>query len=137
MEVDEILLNSIGQSEGATWWAEAQCHRGIRTRITYLTIVPPGALLYIRCDDQDEAEFVRSYMVEQGGCHPKTVTVRQVGRLITCRGCGRRRPFWATARGLGQHCRPCWWARTDWSSLTQPEGGQAVSSDVHPGPGRT
>lgn len=109
VEVDEIFLNAIGAQdrEALGWWLLHSGRRGIADRTITLFVAPPGALLYVRCDDRDQAEWLAGFLVEKG-LHVKGVTVRQVGRLITCKGCGERRPFWATTRRGGRRCRPCW-----------------------------
>lgn len=109
VEVDEVFLNSTSaQPRGPmNWWAEMSGRPGLMRRTVYLTIVPPGALLYLACDDADEAEWLRDVLVDHG-MHDKGVTVRHLGRTITCRGCGQSRPFWVRTRRSGQLCRHCW-----------------------------
>lgn len=116
VEVDEIFLNSTGAQDRTAmeWWAIHSGRPGIAARTIYLFWAPPGMLLYLRCDDREEAEFIAGFLVEKG-LHPKGVTVRQLGRTITCRRCGERRPFWARTK-KGQQCRPCW---TEWADYTR------------------
>lgn len=116
VEVNEILLNSTGaQSRAAMeWWAIHSGRPGIVARTIYLMWAPPGMFLYIRCDDQEEAEFIAGFLVEKG-LHPKGVAVRQLGRLIRCKGCGERRPLWVRSSS-GSRCRPGW---TEWVDYTR------------------
>jgi hypothetical protein len=125
VEVNEILLTSTGAQDrrGMEWWAIYSGRPGIAARTIYLAIMPPGALLYIRCDDQEQAEFVHGALLLHG-LHPKGVTIRQVGRPVRCKGCGERRPFWATARKIGPHCRPCW---DRWTDLAHPGDDEPAS----------
>lgn len=136
VEIDEILLNSIGAQDRAAmgWWVLHSGLPGIAARTLHLFIAPPGALLYITCDDRDEAEWLAGFLVERG-LHAKGVTVRHLGRPITCRGCGERRPFWATTRRSGQFCRPCWdeQARLPHPGSGQESAGEAVALGPHRG----
>ncbi|MFB4306937.1 hypothetical protein [Actinomadura sp. GTD37] len=122
VEVDEIFLNSIGgqDRDAMAWWALHSGRPGIAARTIYLFIAPPGALLYLTCTDREEAEFIAGVLVGHG-LHPKGVTVRQLGRTITCKGCGERRPLWARIKS-GQRCRPCW---AEWAAYTRR--GRAAS----------
>lgn len=132
VEVDEIFLNSIGAQsrEAMAWWALHSGRPGLAARTVYLFIAPVGALLYLRCDDREEAEFIAGHLVEKG-LHPKGVTARQLGRPFLCKWCGERRPFWATTSKGGRRCRPCWnaWFSLDWPGGDQEApAGEAVTS---------
>lgn len=109
VEVNEIFLNSTGAQdrEVMDWWLLHGGRPGIAARTIHLAIFPPGALLYIRCDDEEEARWLRSFLVEKG-LHNKGVAVRRLGQIIRCAGCDERRPYWARTRLLGQRCRSCW-----------------------------
>jgi hypothetical protein len=118
VEINEILLNSTGAQgrEPMEWWAIHSGRPGIVARTIHLFWAPPGMLLYLKCDDQEEAEFIAEFLVLKG-LHPKGVTVRQLGRPITCKGCGERRPLWVRGLKGGSRCRPCW---TEWADYTNP-----------------
>jgi hypothetical protein len=120
VEVDEVFLNSTGAQDRAVmdWWYLHCARPGLAARLTELAIVPTGALVYVRCDSQEEATWLHDVLVEKG-LHAKGVTVRRLGVPIRCAGCDERRPFWATARRVGRRCRPCW---DDHFALSWPGG---------------
>lgn len=116
VEVDEVKLQACA-SPGMQWWAVrlAAPFDAWRQRLTVVASAIPGDIVYVRCDNRDEANEFRGWALDHG-CHPKAITVRRIGHTITCKGCTGRRPYWATARARptqpgGQMCRPCYDAR--------------------------
>jgi hypothetical protein len=81
VEVNDASVNANGH--GRAWWADFQCSTGGIQRITWVAMTPGGGLAHIRCEDREEAVFVRDYMVQSGGLHPKTVKVK---KLVETRG---------------------------------------------------
>lgn len=120
VQVNEVLLNSIRGQTGADWWLHYSDRPGLAARTLLLCLAVPGRLIYLACTDKQEAEFLRSHMVDHS-CHPTTVKVRRIGHLITCAGCAKRRPFWATHKRGGSRCQPCY---ESW--LNRPIGGVDV-----------
>jgi len=121
VEVNEVLLNSTGAQDRAQmqWWAVHSGRPGIAARTIYLAIVPVGALLYVRCNDEDEARWLHDYLAAR--LNPKGLAVRQIGVPVKCAGCGEKRPFWATARRIGRRCHPCWTQATRFADLQRQE----------------
>lgn len=109
VEVNEVLLNSIADRTGAEWWAlwRAAPFEAFQRRIHIRAVAIPGDLVYVEWDSKAQAIEWRDYMVENG-CHPKAV---KVGHLITCNGCGRKRPFWASLHRGGLRCKECFESR--------------------------
>ena len=109
VQVNEVLLfcYSGTSKEGREWWAHMSGRPGIAARTTHLIIAPPGALIYIACEHQEEAEGLAGWM-HSHGCSPKAIKALHIGHPVTCKGCGRRRPFWHKTRSNGVHCRTCY-----------------------------
>jgi hypothetical protein len=64
---------------GWDWWTENVLLRPIANRIDWLGLWPGGGIAHLPCEDKEEAEFVRGYMVAHG-VHPKHVKVRRIRR---------------------------------------------------------
>jgi hypothetical protein len=88
--VDEVLLNSIGNSP-TTWWATtaAQFYRSGKLR--HLVGLPIGGVTEIGPLDRDDAEFARDHLVENG-VHPRVVSVRRWAEQPHLPGCRKAAP---------------------------------------------
>jgi hypothetical protein len=114
VEVDEVQLRAVA-SPGLEWWTNHRMapFKAWQDRLTVVASAIPGDVVYVALDDQEQAGEWRKWAVEHG-CHPKAVTVRRVGHVVTCAGCGERRPYWASirsrklARDPGGRCRACY-----------------------------
>lgn len=114
VEIDEIKLQNVA-SPGLQWWAVQRCapFDAWKQRLAIVGSAIPGDIVYVRCDDREEASEFRAWALEHG-CHPKAVTVRRIGHAVACKGCGKRRPYWAALGPKGRlgtpgaRCRPCY-----------------------------
>jgi hypothetical protein len=75
VEVNECGI--FASTVGMDFWFEQILARPVGNRIRWLSMCPSGGVGQIPCEDREEAEFVRDYMVAHG-IHAKHVKVKRL-----------------------------------------------------------
>jgi hypothetical protein len=75
VEVNECGI--FATTRGMDFWIEQILLRPIGQRIDWLFIGPQGGQAQIPCEDKEEAEFARDYMIEHG-IHHGHVKVKRI-----------------------------------------------------------
>lgn len=88
--IDEVLLNSLGTAAGA-WWAEQGAHFHRSNKLRHLVALPIGGVTEIGPFPQDDAEFARDHLIENG-LHPRAVTARRWTEQPHMPSCRKAKP---------------------------------------------
>jgi hypothetical protein len=77
VEINECGIFANGPA--AEWWVRNVLMRPIGNRLDWLTVNLGGGIAQLPCEDKEEAEFVRDYMLENG-VHRTHAKVKRLGR---------------------------------------------------------
>src|SRR3990167_353131 len=101
--VDEILLNSLGKPVGS-WWVTEAGRFGRIGKLRHLRTSLTGSIVEVGPFPQDDAEFIRDYVIEQGA-HPKVLKVRKWTEQPHLPRCSRAKPCRLCAPATAPHDR--------------------------------
>ena len=88
--VDEVLLNSLGTA-ASNWWAVQSGPFHLNGKLRHLVVLPVGAITEIGPFPQDDAEFARDHLIENG-IHPRAVKARRWTEQPHLPKCRRAKP---------------------------------------------